>query len=127
MTTEAAKIEQATTYLSALASSLTVGVLIPLLILGLMVFGIWMLLSRAQNDPEFDIAQILRDSDTNKVSMTQTLKMGAFASSTFVLVVVVFALPNLLLEIFIAYLGTWGLTTMGSQFIARKWPAPDGK
>ena len=110
------------TYITALASSLTVGVAIPLLILGLMVFAIWMLLGRAQADPDFDIAQILRDVDTNKVSMTQTLKLGSFAASTFVLVVVVFALPNLLLETFIAYLGTWGLTTMGTQFINRKWP-----
>jgi hypothetical protein len=118
--------EQLHAYLAALTSSLTVGVAIPLLILALLVFAVWRLLVKAQADANFDIAEILRDDVTQKVSMTQVLKLGSFLATTFILVVVVFALPNLLIESYLSYLGVWSATAGGLEFIKRRYPNPPG-
>ena len=113
--------EQLKTYLAALASSLTIGVIILLSILVCMAIAIWMLISRAQNDPSFDISNVLRD-ESGKESSERLITFACFAVSSWVLAVAVFALPNLLTEIFITYCVLWGGTAATKEVAKRKWP-----
>ena len=113
--------EQLHTYLAALASSLTIGVIIPLMILLGLALAIWMLIARAQKDPNFDIANILRD-ENGKESSERVVMFGCFAVTSWVMAVAVFALPNLLTEIYITYTALWGGTATAKELVKRKWP-----
>ena len=115
---------QIQTYLAALASSLTIGVIIPLLILLGIVGAIWLLITKAQRDPAFDIANILRD-EAGKESSERVIMFGCFAVSSWVMAVAVFALPNLLTEIYITYTALWGGTVVAKDVAKRKWPSKD--
>jgi len=108
------------TYLTALASSLTIGVLIPLLILAIVVYAGWRLLDSAQKDEDFEIRDMLRD-DAGKVSSERMLLFATWGASTWVLSVVVFALPNLVIEAYVTYLGVWGTTGAAKSFFAHKY------
>jgi hypothetical protein len=116
--------DQLQTYLTALASSLTVGVVIPITILVGIVFAIYLLIARAQQDPEFNIQNVLKD-ENGKESFERILGFGCFAASTWVLAVVVFALPNVLTEAYITYLAAWGGTSTVKEIARRKWPTKD--
>jgi len=117
---------QLETYLTALASSVTIGVLIPLSILICIVIAVYMLISKAQQDPEFDIANVLKD-ENGKESFERLMGFGCFAASTWVLAVVVFALPNILTEAYITYLAAWGGTSTVKEIARRKWPTQETK
>lgn len=108
------------TYLAALASSLTIGVLVPLLILGLAVWLVWVLIARAQRDPGFNIADVLRD-EHGKVSSERLLMFASWAASTWVLSVVVFAIPANVVEAYAIYLGVWGGVGAVKHFANRKY------
>ena len=113
--------EQFSTYLAALASSLTIGVIIPLSILITLAIAVWMLIARAQRDPNFDIANVLRD-ENGKESSERMITFGCFAVTSWVMAVAVFALPNLLTEIYITYTALWGGTATAKEIARRKWP-----
>ena len=114
------------TYLTALASSLTIGVIIPLLILGLMVAAAWRLLSRAQADPHFNISDVLLD-DGGKVSSERLLLLATWGSTTWVLSVVVFALPQHVVEVLITYMGVWGTNNAAKAFFRHKYGAAEAQ
>jgi hypothetical protein len=116
--------DQAQTYLAALASSLTIGVIIPLLILLGLAGAIWLLISKAQTDPNFDVANVLRD-ENGKESSERLLTFACFAVTSWVMAVAVFALPNLLIEIYITYSALWGGTAAAKEIVKRKWPGKD--
>lgn len=97
--------EQATTYLQALAASLTVQVLVPGLMLaamcGLFLWVLW----RAQQREDFDASQFLRD-DAGKLSTSRLFAFVACGWSTWHLAVLTFN-AGVSEEKFLVYLGTW--------------------
>jgi len=110
-------------YLAALASSLTIGVIIPLMILGLMVFAAWILLSRAQASKDFNIADVLKD-EAGKVSSDRLTLLATWGASTWLLSVVVFALPQHVVEAYAIYLGVWGPVAAAKSFFRHKYGVP---
>lgn len=111
--------EQLQTYLATLASSVTIGVIIPIAILLGITVMIWVLISRAQRDENFDISNTLRD-ENGKESASRILSFGAFAVSSWALAVTVFALPQYFVQAMIAYLLAWAGTPPIIEF-AKKW------
>lgn len=118
--------EQATGYLQALAASLTIGVIVPLLILGLMVVAAWVLLSRANRDPTFNVVDVFRD-ENQKVSSERVLLFATWGSSTWALAVVIFAMPQHTVDVMLIYMGAWGTNNAAKAFFRSKYPAPDQK
>lgn len=114
--------EQLRTYLVALTSSVTIGVIIPILILLGITAMIWVLISRAQSKDGFDISNTLRD-ENGKESAARILSFGAFAVSSWSLAVTVFALPQYFIEAMLYYLVFWSGAPVVVRF-AEKW---DGK
>lgn len=108
------------TYLAALASSLTINVIIPLLILGLMVLGAWILLARAQKDPNFNIAEVFLD-EAGKVSSERATLLATWASSTWAMAVVFFAMPQHTVEVFGIYMGAWAVNNAVKYTAAKKY------
>jgi hypothetical protein len=111
--------EQLKTYLVALTGSVTIGVLIPLLILVGITAMIWFLISRAQKDPDFDIANTLRD-EAGKESATRVLTFGAFAVTSWGYAVSAFALPQYFSEVTLYYLAFWSGSPVALK-LAEKW------
>jgi hypothetical protein len=111
--------DQVKTYLAALASSLTIGVLIPILILLLITAMIWLLISRAQRDPGFDIANTLRD-EAGKESSVRVLTFGAFAVTSWGYAVSAFALPQYFSDVTLYYLAFWSGSPVALE-LAKKW------
>ena len=111
--------DQLHTYLAALASSVTIGVLVPLLILVGIALAFWLLVSRAQRDPAFDISNVLRD-ETGKESATRVVTFGAFAVTSWVLAVVTFAHPDKITEAMLYYLIFWSGAPIVVKF-AERW------
>ena len=108
-------------WVGSLVMQVLVGVAIPLMVFVAMCFAFWVLLSRAQADPDYDIAQIFRD-ESGKVSMTQILKGGAFLLSGLATVIIIVTIPNSATEALITFSGTWGPTAVALEFVKRKWP-----
>jgi hypothetical protein len=113
--------EQLQVYLTALASSLTVGVVIPLFILLGIAAAIWWLIAKAQEADGFDISDVLRD-ESGKISSERLLTFSCFGVSSWVMAVIVFALPNLVVEAYAIYMGFWSATATAKEFAKRKWP-----
>lgn len=111
--------EQLQTYLATLASSVTIGVIIPILILMGITAMIWVLISRAQKDESFDIANTLRD-EAGKESAARILSFGAFAVSSWALAVTVFSLTQYFIEAMLYYLVFWSGAQVVVKF-AEKW------
>jgi hypothetical protein len=79
-------VNQATTYLQALAASLTINVIIPLLAF-VVVFGLFVwVLFRAQKGGNFDAAEFLRD-DKGKLSKGGLFAFVACSAHTWALMV----------------------------------------
>jgi len=112
------------TYLVALASSLSINVLIPLFILGLMVIGAWVLLARANRDPEFNIAEVFLD-ENHKVSSERVFLAATWGSSTWALAVVMFAMPQHTVEVIGIYMGVWGVNNSVKYVAKQKYGAND--
>lgn len=72
--------EQLSTYAQALLASVTINVVVPLFILGAMMFAVWRLVVYAQRKPNFNIEGIFLD-DTGKPSCARFLMLLAFAYS----------------------------------------------
>lgn len=116
--------EQFHQYLLALSSSLTVGVVLPLFILLGIAAAIWWLIARAQKDEDFDISDVLRD-EKGKISSERLLTFSCFGVSSWVLAVIVFAHPNLVVESYAIYMGFWSATATAKEFAKRKWPTQE--
>ena len=118
--------EQATTYLQALAASLTLSVLIPLVILLLLLALSWSLLAKAQAKEGFSVEEMFRD-DTGKVAASRVLAFFAFAISSWYLAVSVLSgKPDPVLYFY--YLSAWSGALVFIKF-AEKWDGslPFGK
>lgn len=72
--------EQILTYLQALAASVTINVIVPLVILAAMMVAVWRLIMFAQRKPDFNIEGIFLDDD-RKASCARFLMLLAFAYS----------------------------------------------
>jgi hypothetical protein len=123
MTAEQLAHEQ---WLGALVMQLLVSVALPTLAFIALCGCFWILLTRAQRDERFDIAEIFRDDTTGKVSMTQILKGGAFVFHTLVTIIIVVTLPAAAEVASALYGGTWGPTAVALEIVKRKYPTPGG-
>lgn len=116
--------EELRTYLVALTSSVTIGVIVPLLILAGITAAIWWFLVLVQRRDDFDLAETLRetkdDGTAGKVSQSRLLGFGAFAVSSWGLAVVLFALPQYTVEVFATYLLFWS-GQRPALALAEKW------
>jgi hypothetical protein len=72
--------EQLTTYAQALIASVTIGVIVPLLILAVMMLAIWRLILMAQRKATFHIEEIFLD-ENGKTSATRFTMLMGFAFS----------------------------------------------
>jgi uncharacterized membrane protein YbjE (DUF340 family) len=111
--------EQHKTYIEALAASLTINVLVPLLILLAIFICVWVLFSRAQSNPSFHIENVLRD-EAGKESAARVIMFGCFAVTSWALAVMVFALPNQVGDALLYYLLFWSGTDVAKELI-QKW------
>jgi len=102
-------------------------VLLPTLFFVALCAAFWFLLSKAQEDPDFDIAQVFRDDATGKVSMTQILKGGSFVFHTLATVIIVVTIPAEAVTATTIYGGTWGPTALALELMKRKLPTPGDK
>jgi hypothetical protein len=109
------------TWFVSLVTGTVLNSFVPLTILGFMVIAFWSLMVRAEAIEGFTISDILRD-ETDKVSMSQVLKLGAFLFMSFGYTVVIYAHPDKIEEMSIIYGGTFGPTVAVLEFIKRKWP-----
>lgn len=98
--------EQLQTYLAALASSLTVGVLVPLAILACIAWALWVLIGRASRTEGFRLADMLCD-ENGKASSARLISFATWAITSWVLAVVVLTRPDLLIEAMVVYLVFW--------------------
>jgi hypothetical protein len=112
-------------WLGALVMQLLVSVALPTLAFIALCGCFWVLLTRAQRDERFDIADIFRD-ELGKVSMTQVLKGGAFVFHTLVTIIIVVTLPAAAEFASVVYGGTWGPTSVALELVKRKYPTPGG-
>ncbi len=99
--------EEAGNYLAAVLSRAVVGVAIPLLILGFMLGGLRAMLRHGTQHPDGFIAKLFQD-DTGKPSSDRLVKMVAVSITSWMVSVVVFAEPQLLLEAMGMYMVGWG-------------------
>ena len=111
--------EQQKTYTEALMASLTINVLVPLVILLIIAVCVWVLFARAQANANFHIENVLRDQD-GKESAARVIMFGCFAITSWVLAVMVFALPNHVLDALFYYLLFWSGTDVAKDLI-QKW------
>ncbi len=68
--------EQAATYAQALIASVTIGVIVPLVILAAMMFAIWRLIVLAQRKTTFHIEEIFVDENGKTSASRFTMLMG---------------------------------------------------
>jgi len=111
--------EQLQIYLAAAMSSLTVGVIVPLLILFGIAVCLWVLVARAQKDATFSIQNALRD-ENGKESASRLIMFGCFAVSSWSLSVIVFALPAHVIDALFYYLLFWSGTDVAKAIVG-KW------
>jgi hypothetical protein len=110
--------DQTQTYLAALASSLTINVIIPLGIL-IALFGfVWYVLARAQRSGEFKIQQMLLD-DAGKASSSRLFGFIAVSVSSWYLAAKLWAGTSTATEFFY-YLMAWSGAMVFNK-IAEKW------
>lgn len=110
---------QASTYFAALLSSVTIGVIIPLLsLVALMVLFIALLI-KAQAKKDFNIERMFMDEE-GRVSLFRVLSAFAFAFHSWVLMVAVLNKPDLNSDLFMWYGFTWA-GTPAIAIIMSKW------
>ena len=110
--------EQATSYLQALLASVTIGVIIPLVILVLMlsIVGYTLLLAQRRND--FDIAQIFCD-ETARPTTARFIMLLAFGFSCYYLTSKLLS-GNTDPGEFYAFLAAWS-SSLAMLKLAEKW------
>lgn len=114
---------QFTEYTQALLSSVTIGVIVPLLILGGLAWAIWVLVARAARTDGFRLADMLVD-ESGKASSSRMITFGTWAVSSWALAVVVFSMPNLLVEALVTYLVFWSGGPTAKAIAETKWGQP---
>lgn len=112
--------EQFSVYLTALASSLTVNVIIPLMMLFIVIVMGWVLFSRAQAKDGFHIADMLLGDD-GKVSPDRVLMVCTWGASTWGLAVFFYAIPASVTEAYALYLGVWATNNAAKSFFRLKY------
>lgn len=110
---------QLTVYAQALIASVTIGVIVPLVILVLMLAGIWRLVILAQRKGDFQVQQVFTDPETGKVTVSRFTILMAFAISTWYLAVDAFA-GQKTPEFFYAYLAAWS-NSLTLLTLAQRW------
>ena len=114
--------EQFATYATVLLGQTTVGVVIPAVILAALLAGLRSLLRYANEHPESFCARLLHD-EHDKPSSDRLVKLVATVIASWVVAVVVFALPNLLVEVLTIYVLTFAGADVAKSF-ARRPPKP---
>ena len=110
--------QQATTYLQALAATVTINVIVPLAAL-VMLFGLFAwVLWRAQQNPAFDVSQFLRE-DSGKLSGTRAFAFVALGVHTWALMTETIN-GRMTSDLFMAYGMTWSGSLVLFE-IAKKW------
>lgn len=109
--------EQARSYLEALVASVTIGVILPALLLVVLLSFVGFILWRAQGRQDFDIADLLKD-DTNKISTWRFVALMAFALHSAYFYATLFNKPDP--EMFLWFAVIWG-GTPASIILAEKW------
>lgn len=74
-------------YVEALIASVTIQVIIPLVMFGLMLAAFWYLLHKAQKKADFHIEQVFIDPHSGKTSGTAVVTLMAFAYSVWYMTV----------------------------------------
>jgi hypothetical protein len=108
-------------YTEALLAQLTVGVIIPLLMFGVMLAFVFWVIWRAQkaSDNDFHIEHILLDETTGRVSILKFLSLLTFCSSTWYLAAALLSTrPDW--QIYAIYVVTWA-GTPALMLAAQKW------
>lgn len=106
---------QTTTYLQALAASLTIKVIVPgLMLLALVCLFLWVIF-QAQKRPDFDASEFLRGDD-NRLSMAKLFAFVACCWSTWHLSALTFD-AGVSEEKFMVYLATWSGSLVALQAI----------
>ncbi len=110
--------EQATSYLQALLASVTIGVIIPLIILVIMLSIVGYTLLLAQRRDDFDIAQIFCD-ETKRPTTARFIMLLAFGYSCYYLTSKLLAGRTDSVEFF-AFLAAWS-SSLAILKLAEKW------
>lgn len=113
--------KEAVPYAEALMAQLTVGVLIPLIMFGVMLLFVFWVIWRAQKaaDNDFHIEHILLDDRTNRVSILKFLSLLTFCTSTWYLAAALLSTrPDW--QIFGLYVITWA-GTPAIMLAAERW------
>jgi hypothetical protein len=110
--------EQLTSYFQALIASVTVGVIIPMVILFAMMFFIWRMLTTAQRNHEFRIHEIFCDEE-RKASAARFIMLMAFGYSCYYLTTRLLA-GNPDRTEFFAFLAAWS-SSLTLLKLAEKW------
>lgn len=110
--------EQASSYLQALLASVTIGVIIPMVILLLMLSIIGYTLILAQRRADFDIAQIFCD-ETGRPTTARFIMLLAFGYSCYYLTAKLLGSRTDPLEFF-AFLAAWS-SSLAILKLAEKW------
>lgn len=118
-----ATVEQVTNYAQALLAQVTIGVIVPLVILASLALAIWILLARAARTPGFRLADMLVD-ETGKASSSRLIAFGTWAMTSWALAVVVLGQPNLLVEALVTYLIFWSGGAVATAIARMKWGGP---
>jgi hypothetical protein len=116
--------EQATTYLQALMASVTIGVILPALLMFGTMFGVALMIARAQRKPGFNFEQVFTD-ESGKVSTWRVATMFAFCVHSAYFYATLFIKPDN--ELFLYYGLIWGGTPAalimaeGFRDAAKQW------
>jgi hypothetical protein len=113
--------EQTMTYLQALAASVTIGVILPGLLLMVLLGFAWAVLWKAQQRVDFDIADLLREPDAvgaPRVSTWRFCSLMAFSIHSAYFYASLFIKPDV--ELFAWYGVLWG-GAPAAIILAGKW------
>lgn len=116
--------DQTTTYLQALAASLTTNVILPgIMLLGMVGMFVWVIF-KAQARDDFDASEFLRD-DAGKLSLARLFAFIACAWSTWHVAALTLN-GGVSEERFLIYLGTWSGSLVALRAIDA-WAPPKGQ
>lgn len=111
--------EQTVSYLQALMASVTIQVIVPLVMFGLMLIAFWYLLHKAQQKADFHIEQVFIDPLTGKTSAVNVVSLMAFAYSVWYMTVLALS-GKVGTQEFFYFLLFWSGAPVALE-LARKW------
>lgn len=106
-------------YAEALVASVTIQVIVPLVMFGLMLAAFWYLLHKAQKKADFHIEQVFVDSATGKTSAVNVVALMAFAYSVWYMTVLAMTGKQGTQE-FLYFLLFWSGAPVAME-LAKKW------